>query len=53
MAHTQAGEKWVLDHVILPGDTASSSVWNDLAAVMGRTFRIEDERELSSKHDLC
>jgi len=47
VAHTQAGEKWVLDHVVLPGDTASSSVWNDLAAVMGRTFRIEDERELS------
>ncbi len=46
VAHTQAGEKWVLDHVILPGDSASTTVWNDLAAVMGRTFLLEDEREL-------
>ena len=46
VGHAKAGETWVLDHVILPGDTASSPVWNDLAAVMSRTFQLEDEREL-------
>jgi phage terminase large subunit GpA-like protein len=38
------GAKWILDHVVLNGDTSGPSVWADLDRAFVRTFEIEDKR---------
>jgi len=39
-------EKWVLDHVILPGNTSAEEVWRQLDDCLGRKFALEDGRVL-------
>lgn len=39
-------EAWVIDHVILPGDTSEPDVWADLDAVLSRSYTRADGRQL-------
>ena len=34
-------EQWMLDRVVLPGDTSINSPWSDLGDVMGPTFNLK------------
>ncbi|MDR3421967.1 MAG: phage terminase large subunit family protein [Xanthobacteraceae bacterium] len=38
------GAKWILDHVVLNGDTSGPTVWTDLDRALARTFELEDKR---------
>ena len=35
-------ERWLLNHIVLPGDTSGTKVWSDLDSVLGSTFRLKD-----------
>ena len=40
-------QKWILDRVVLPGDTSSTPVWQSLLSLLTtRTFPLEDRRTL-------
>lgn len=39
-------ESWLLDHVILPGDTQKAAVWERLGQEIRRRFTLQDGREL-------
>ncbi len=43
---TAPAEAIVLDHVVLYGDTSGTRVWTELDALLSRTFRTVDQREL-------
>ena len=47
LATAKAGVQYVLDHVVVPGDTSGGAVWGDLDAVLGRTFALADRRVLA------
>jgi phage terminase large subunit GpA-like protein len=42
----KAGVQYVLDHVVVPGDTSGGAVWEALDAVLGRVFPLADRRVL-------
>jgi phage terminase large subunit GpA-like protein len=53
LASSKAGERWILDHVIVMGDVSGRKVWDDLDALLSRTFKIEDGRELPVSASIC
>lgn len=42
----KTGEKWIVSHDVLAGDSSGPTVWADLDRALARTFRTEDGREL-------
>ena len=38
------GAKWILDHVVLNGDTSGAAVWADLDVALARTFEVDGGR---------
>lgn len=46
LAHGKSGERYVLAHVTLPGDTSTDAPWGDLSSILGRTFPTVDGRSL-------
>jgi phage terminase large subunit GpA-like protein len=53
LASSKDGERWILDHAILMGDVSGRKVWDDLDTLLGRTFKIEDGRELQISASIC
>ncbi len=39
-------ERWILDRVVIPGDTSGEAPWRALGDVLSTTFKLEDKREL-------
>ena len=39
-------ESWLVDHRVLPGDTALDATWNSLTPILGETWQTEDGRTL-------
>ncbi len=46
-------ERWILDRVVLPGDTSGDAPWRALGDVIGTTFKLEDKRELPISATFC
>ena len=46
LAHAAKGERYVLDHIVLNGDTSADPVWLDLDRLLGQTFSTADKRML-------
>jgi phage terminase large subunit GpA-like protein len=46
-------ERWILDRVVIPGDTSGEAPWRALSDVLGTTFKLEDKRELPISVTFC
>ncbi len=46
LAHASNGERYVLDHIVIPGDTSGEAIWADLDAQLASTFLTADNRRL-------
>ena len=46
LARADHQRRYVLDHVVFPGDTTTETPWRDLDAALAATFALADRREL-------